>query len=355
MKKLLFMSVASSVFVVFGCSSDSKDKADQSSVSAASEANSIVSVASISADAVDSTIGDAMQALSDGSDSAAGLSLIAPGSTDVTRTASCELSGESAVQTLIRTMTKTMEKDGPRMTMVHTLKGEDSKIRTFSQPGVQLACNGEQKVPEIDWSKDVAGITMSAQIKRAMTHTITTTKLANGDVREFIRTSSAEGTRTHKWLSAVKDAAASTITVEKEVTSSMTLIRNVTNRNGAEETIQMTLATKDGSPLKIQMVRDSENWDLKSRTIQSGTLVAARLGDGRIESAFKDLLITFAEEECSLVSGEVTATIYKEGESVAAKTLVFKVVNGEYSLGDSVIGEVPDFVMTPCEKTDIVD
>ena len=363
MKQNLMIVTVGSMFLVLGCSTSSKNKNSASagtSASAVSADNSIVSVSGVSADAVDTTIGDGLEAMADGSDGssnavALALTATAPDADGITRTVTCEEKDYSAIETVSRTFEKTVEKQTARMTMSNSISGEDTRIRTFSQEGATIACDEQTGKAQIDWLKVAAGLTMEAQIKRAMTHELSITHLKNGNANSFKRSVTSEGDRKHRWLSVTDDKSAGTVTMEKEVTSSMVNTRNVINRNGVEETIELILATKDQDPLKIQVVHDRQSWEIKTRTIHSGTMVTSRSGDGRIESTFKELKISLAGDECNLVSGQVTAVIYKEGEQNAVKTLTFKVVDGDYTLNDSVAGEVAEFVMTPCGKESVAD
>jgi hypothetical protein len=217
-----------------------------------------------------------------------------------------------------------------------------------------VTCGPNNRAASIDWSSDLAGLKMQLEFERSRTMTMSTTNKKKGRTWEHNRSFSAAGTRTVEW-GAVDASATTDLVREKSVVSSVNRKIQAKNKKGETKSIDLVVKTAEAAPLKVRVERDKTSKELKKKTIKSGTIVATRNADGRVEGTFSDVVLTFDGKECVGESGSVVTKFYNEGSEEAVKTLKLTIDGGVYTIKDEVSGEEKELAEIGCDAEDLAN
>lgn len=201
----------------------------------------------------------------------------------------------------------------PRMGVetVATASGSLGRVWT-AQTGVTLACNGAATHVQLNWANDTVvnglSVTQTGTRGRNATRTIT---LSSGLTRTKRNVFTAYGTRSVSWATG-DGVSGVTVSRTKTISSNVTRQGTVTDRDGSDQTFTTNVKTATGAPLVVNVVRSSSApYTLKSKTVKSGTVVATRSGNDRIEFAFADVVYDLTSSTpCLPASGAVTVNYY---------------------------------------------
>jgi hypothetical protein len=198
----------------------------------------------------------------------------------------------------------------------------------------------------------MVGLKLEAAFNRSHTVTIGMEWLTSGKVSSKINSLNAAGSRTVTW--SAHEVGETTVTDVKTIETQVTRSHLVMNSKGEKVNMEWQLATKEGAPLEVEVVRNQASRELVSKSIKSGTLVSIRKNDGKIESQFDNFKLSFAAGSCKFESGTVTLSFYKEGEESAVRNYKLAIDSeGGAMLTDVATGaEVSDFEVAPCSMVD---
>jgi hypothetical protein len=341
--------------LIASCGSKDDERDNSGAITPINSSTSFVTDSNVAEQSVQANMDDALEALADSSISTTtlGAALLGNSSTtsmDKENIRKCEEVGQTAVVTVSRLLDRSRSLDLPRRTFTLTHEGENSLVRTWSNSSAAIVCNDAKKYAKIDWDSQLTGLALEAAFTRSLTISGTVLNKKTNVTTTVSNSHSAEGKRNISWTAHTEDATAGTVTEEKTISSSVTRKHTVTNKKGETVNMQLTVATKDGSPLVVNAVHDKTTKALKEKTIKSGVMVATRTGDGKMESTFDNFKLTFTAGSCSFAAGTVTVAIYKEGEATAAKTYKLEVsADGETVLTDTATSTAAtDFNLSPC-------
>lgn len=314
--------------------------------------SSIVEDEALSQESFEGSMSDALATLSDSNETSESATLALANhetNRDTIKDRSCEKKEDGSVVVLAeRSIDRTFEIERPRLTATHTIKGSHSMERIWTAD-FAIDCT-EGDTVNVDWKSDVAGLKLVANVSRSLENEHTLTHTSGRSVERSV-TIKAEGQREIEWLAS--EEADGLITRDKVVKSSMTRSVKTDNSKGVEKDLNFTVETKEDAPFEIQVVRNASTLALQSKTIASGTLVATRANDGRVESTFENLKMTFADGACQLATGKVTASFFKEGSDSADKSYELTIVDGVATLKDVNSGEeIEDFDLPGCSLSD---
>ncbi len=274
-------------------------------------------------------------------------------------TRSCVTDGNNAVVTIATTMDRSVSVDRPNMSMSRTVTGASSQTRTWSMSkegaAVAVTCGPNKRAASIDWSSDLAGLKLQLEFERSRSHSTKMTNKKKNKTKEHSRSFSASGTRTIEW-GAVDSAESTALVREKTVSSNVNRKFNAINKKGETKEVELSVKTAESAPLKVRVVRDKTTKALQKKTIKSGTIVATRNKDGRAESTFADVVLSFDGTECVGESGSIVTKFYAEGSDVAVKSLKLTLDGGVYTLTDGDSGDDKgEIAEIGCDAEDFAD
>lgn len=350
--------IISSLFclgLVTGCGSSGSSRENGSGISADS---SIIQDESLRKETMSATVSEGMEAIEDAnSDSGATALRLAEPENNSTWTRTCEEEDKTAKVSLTGSIDKSFTKSTQRIEFTRSMTGEHNATRVWSYPDSDTAvtCAEGGKFAKIDWSADITGLQLDATFKRSREISATHKVLATDRTRTAKLSFSAEGTREIKWTSQSLSDDGTVLTRTKEIASSTARTHVKENSKGANKEISFTVATKDGANLVVEDARATETLQRQSQKIVSGTLVVSRAGDGRVESAFDNLLMDFSSAAtCNIKSGTVTTTFYGEGSDDASSSYKIEFVGGDATVTDVETNEeVADVDLPDCDDFDL--
>lgn len=358
MKHLIAITVVSSFLMSCGKGQDRKQNEGTNSESS----SSLASDSEIAQASVESIVTDSYEAMVE--QGGAGSSLLLNGSEkDGTDSSvynrACEQQGDNAVVTISTEMNRAVNVSKTNMTMSRTISGSSKQTRTWSRSKdgatVAVACGSGKKAAAIDWKSDIAGLKLDLSFERSRSHVVKMENKKNGKSFEHSRSFSASGTRSVVWGAVDSTSSSSDIVRSKNVTSSVNRKFKAKNKQGEEKEVELTIKTKDLAPLSVVVERDSSTMALKKKTIKSGTLVATKNSDGRMESSFSNVVLTFDGKECLGESGSIETKIFAQDSEEPVKTLVLSIDQGVYTLKDSSSGEEKEVDSIGCDAEDFAD
>ena len=349
MNNISLSLVAALALTFVGCgAAQERNQTEQSEAQTAGSAKSVSSNSELSAAAVETVLTDSFESLLTQNSSGASLSLAGDEAADSgdksVYSRACVVEGDTAKVSISTTMDRSMTKDRPNMSMSRTVSGSSTQTRIWSMTksgvAVPVLCGPNNKAALIDWSGDLAGMKLDVSFERSRSHSISMTNKKKGKEKtwEHSRSFSASGNRKIEW-SAVDAAVTTAIVREKTISSNVNRTVNVTKKDGSKEELAFAVKTSDDAPLKVRVERDKTTKALQKKTIKSGTIVATRNTDGRIESSFSDVVLSFDGKECVGDSGSVVTKFYAEGSAEPVKQLKLTIDGGVYTLTDLVTGE----------------
>jgi hypothetical protein len=327
--------------------------------------SSMVMDAQLNEEGVSASLTDALEAMADSFGiSAASSASLSLGELGILRrikkqreslySKSCELDGSNAVVSVEASIDRSRSFASRVRSADWSVTGSENITRTWSKEvddaAVQVNCDATNKYADIDWKGDLTGLNLDVSFERSREVSLTVVAKLENKSFSAERQFSAKGERSISWDGQLTSESGGEITRSKSVTSNVDRTHYRKNSKGEEKKIELNIKTEEESPLVIETVRNSSNFDLVSKNIKSGVLVGTRAGDGHIEATFSNLVSEFSEDECHLESGEVLYKLFKEGESEPAKSYKLLVVDGEISLVDVMSGEVKaDFEFENCD------
>jgi hypothetical protein len=250
-------------------------------------------------------------------------SFLAKSDADFTVARTCTASG--GVATVSETWSGTWSKTNSRtkVTVEMSAKASGTQSRVWTPPtGQSLSCHTTNNRANIDWSSEgvVNGLKLAIDTDRTRTRTmsITTTKKSKSKTIE----STAKGTRTITW--ATGTSTSTTVTRNKTISSSIARTMNKTE-DGVSTTKSVTVATKSGADLSVDVVRLKADGSLVTKTIKAGTLVATFADTSRVETTFENVVIDMTQDDpCTPTSGTITGSVYAVDATEATSTFTIK-------------------------------
>lgn len=346
-KKLVLLNVA---ILMLGCGR----KDDERTSAGIIGADSFVEDATLAQGAVEANVSDSMASLADANEDSSDAALwLADTHKDKIRDRKCEKVDDHHVNVTVGIdVDRSIDLSNARRELTRTVKGSADLIRSWSADNIPLDCT-EQNHVKLDWKGDITGLSLDVQVNR--THEMSqslTIKRTNKTITNE-RSFSAKGNRHISWLSSTEDATADTLTREKTISSSMTRTMHMQNVKGDVKDIEFNVATDEKAPLAITVVRKKSDGSLISKTIKSGIVIATRVGDGKVSSTFKNIVMKFDASTCALDSGTITTHFYKDGSDTAAKRYQLEGSDGVFVLTDLDSGaEIEDFEIPGCSLSD---
>jgi hypothetical protein len=274
-------------------------------------------------------------------------------------TKSCAVDGSNAVVTVSSEINHEIERDGKNVSFTRVMTGSGTQTRTWSRTkdgaAVSVECGPGGKSAKIDWKEeDLAGLKLDMEFSRTRSVESTMVNNRRGTTRTTTSSFSVSGKRSSLWGEVVDGAEQGFIVREKTVTSSVTRKLSAKNSQNLDRNLEFTVATAENAPLQVRVSRSISTSSVDSKLIRSGTIVASRVGDGRIETSFDNLLVKYSAGECAAASGSVTTKIFKEGSAEADRELKLTVTDGEVTLVDVSTGaEVEEFQFDACDPEDM--
>lgn len=233
---------------------------------------------------------------------------------DATHFKSFEKKCDGGVVTITSNVERSQKVENKNILRERSLKGSGNQVRTWKKDGAAVECAANGRHAKIDWSNP-AGLTLDLTLERARSQSFSITNKRRNTTWSRSSSFSLNGSRNVKWLSASKDDEK--IVRVKEITSNVNRTMVFKKKDGMEMTATVAVKTKDGAPLKVEIVRAaSVPHVLKQKTLQSGVLVSALKDGGRTETEFAGLVFGFdsMSKECSVQSGAFTVSYFdKDG------------------------------------------
>lgn len=314
--KLIALSLLLALTTACGLK-DENDDSQESSGSFTEEEN--LETVSLSLD-------ESMDLLADSGDDngESGLSLL-----EATVTKTCTPVDQTAKVEFKNVFDSTIENSSRFGSFKQTMQREASVTRLWSQAGVTIGCHSNGKNAQIDFTQGMEGLKTDIDFSRTSERSSTRTK-KNGTVVEKSMTMKSVGERTVAWESVTPGADGSVVRV-KSVTTQSTIERSTKSGEDVLRSMKASVSTAEGAPLKIAVEFASAlSGDPVSRTIQSGKILAAVEGKGRIESEFSNLKVKFSSEGCEPASGSVISSVFAEGETTASIVMKIEAEDGSY-------------------------
>ncbi len=277
-------------------------------------------------------------------------------------TRTCEEIAEdgSVVVNIEGTRDGSFTRAGRLVSVEQTFSLSQESKRTWHHPENALACSEGGKFIDLTRDADLTGASLQLEFSRESARTVSITRLRSGQSSTRSRRHSAEGRREISWLSHAADSEDGTLVRRSQVDNLVNRTHEIANTLGEEKVMNLSVSTKEGMPLVIETVRDSATGALRSKKIESGTLVTSRTGDARLETTLVDVVMQFEEGSCQVASGVITFSFFRalevtadSAESEAARVLVLTIADGDYELVDQSSNEVlEDFDFDGCQISD---
>ena len=300
----------------------------------------------LSVSAVETVMTDSIESLVTQSSSGASLALTSEkeGTDKSVYNRECKVDGNNAVVKISTTMDRSESIERPNVSMSRKISGASSQTRIWSKSkdgaAVAVVCGPNNKAAAIDWESDLAGMKLDLTFERSRSNAVSITNKKRNKTFERSRSFSASGSRTISWGTLdTANTDASIIVREKTVVSNVNRKIKAVNKKGETNDLEFSVKTAADAPLLVRVERDKTTKALKKKTIKTGTVVATRVTDGRIESTFSDVVLTFDGDKCVGDSGSVLTKFYAEGGTEAVKSLKLTIQDGVYSLTDALTGE----------------
>jgi hypothetical protein len=357
MKNLLIVSAvfATSAGCVISCGGKSDNAGGTSPVTA----SQLISDSQLTAGIVNATHGDALAAASDQGASGARFELLTGDSdndsTNVTKTCAASADGKSAVVTVSATVNRTRAKTsgGGRVTVSATRTGSSTATRTWSRTdGTTVSCNGAATGANVNFQSP-SGLKLDISFERSRndSQTYTGPKLTRSSSKSF----SASGKREVTWSSndTTSDTTTTYVRNKSVIIKDTTYNLSMTNKDGGNTSSSVTMATADGAPLVVKVVRNKSSHAVESKTFVSGQLVAKKDSDATITTTYNNLKVKFSDSSCSIESGSANVVV-TDAAGATLKTMTLGLnSDGDGSLEDSSGSEVEGFSLDPCDSEDV--
>lgn len=260
----------------------------------------------------------------------------------------CEVQSDgSAKVTITSDMNFNKSLPTARMSWTSKMSGSSLETRLWSKTG-GVACAGNNTYAAIDWNADITGVSLVAHVERSREHVVTQTNLVRNTTMSRSRSFSIKGDRN------VSFSAASTtggqITRTKQVSGKVTNSFKFVDKNGQEQSGELTSETVQGYPLVINVIRNAASKELVSREIVSGKRINTSADGSKVEVSFTNFLIGGEGETCALQSGALSLR-YLSASDAAIKVVACTVDTGALSCTDDA-GAVVEIENPSCDPLD---
>lgn len=231
----------------------------------------------------------------------------------------------------------------PKVSISYHQSGTETYTNRWTKTGGTVECNAAGLAARVDWSQP-DGLSLVSERTRHREQSMEMTA-KNGTSRKRSAVYDVTGKRTTSWSHL---DVAGAVGLRAEVSGDIKRKATVAKMDGSKIAMESQVATKSGSPLAIETVRDKTTHDWVSRTIKSGTVVTTQTKDSRMESTFSGVTIT-PDGGCMPVSGAITGSIFRlngdTAETKASRTFTVTFEDGQatikYDNGDQAAYE-PD-------------
>lgn len=320
-----YISLAIACFILNACGNKDSDRDEGTPASYTSQETA--------ANSSSSNLEEAMDILSDSdqeNSNATALALTEP-TRELTRT--CVVEGATAKVNINASFEANLTKETRLGSVVQTFTKTADMTRIWSKEGSSVACNANGLYAEVTFAPVMTGTKTEITFNRKGERSVSTT-LKNGTKVSRGVTTEVEGSRNVIWVSQTQGSGTS-IVRSKIVSSTATRGKTETDRSGAKSDEESTVETLSAAPLAIDVTYPSAiSTTASSRLIKSGTIKAATVGQGRIESDFQNLLVSFSDTGCQPESGKVVSRIYAEGVETPARIIQIEASAGVYVATD---------------------
>lgn len=224
---------------------------------------------------------------------------------DMVRFRECVEDGNKAVVTMKHSFSHERNFERQKLKGITKSSFLQERTRSWSKEGAAVKCSPNKKSAAIAWT-DLKGYDLAVSFKGEKSHEQTLTQLKKNVTMTHSQSRSNTGTRGIKWIDVVKDET--NITLTKQVTNSSERKMSATNKKGETKSWESSVATVEGAPLMITVVRDAKTNELKTRTIKSGSIAGTAKDGTKIETKFENVVYE-RESRCNAVSGKLTGSI----------------------------------------------
>ena len=270
--------------------------------------------------------------------------------------ASCASANNQAVVTIKGSVNKSLSRTSAngKLTSTHTVVGSSTLTRTWSRTdGSAVACGADKKAAAVNWTSP-AGLVLDMQFNRQRDNSI---KIVGPKNQTTAGTSfQSSGTRKVTWAANSTSADTSTSYFRnKSVVANATRAQHVTDKNGVDQSVNLSMQTKDSDPLVVQVERSVADNSLIGRTFVSGTMIAndSSDGSGRVETSYSNLKVNIVSGSCQMVSGSAAVNVYDSASALLKSYSLSVDSNGDPQLLDSNGTPVDNFVLDVCDPEDL--
>jgi len=308
--------------------------------------------------AVAASFSEALSSLSDGNLSPSTTSLALANPSDTVTSKSCSVSGDKAVVDISLERSLSWEKQLRRFLVSMSSSIKSQLTRTWSKEGTAIACN--DKSAAIDFESNLEGYQLDVKINRTIERSFQRKNTQTSETVARSYSASVEGERSVSWIKQEVNADGS-ISREREVSFKLDRTSSFQAKDGSNQALALSLTTAENDPLHVINTWDtlSKGRQLLSQEIKSGTILAEKAGDAKIEASFSAIKLTFSSSSCQVMSGQMSAKLYPAGSSEASKSFLLSAEDGVVTVQDVTDPanpkDVEDFEYSPCDIRDFKD
>jgi len=240
-------------------------------------------------------------------------------------------SATDGVVTVSRTFSgsQTLELETTKLEISSAVTETGTLSRVWDHPTETLACSGSKA--SVNFANDtvVNGLTVTQTVDRERSATRTITHKTTGISKTKTNSSTVEGTRTVIWATGSGEASG-VVTRLKSITSNIDRTATITKKDETNETFTVNVATKEGSPLSVEVLRSATSpYAATQKTIKSGVVVSTKTGSQKIESSFDDVVYDVdGSNPCLPTSGSITVSTFIP-ETATTASSVYTITFGE--------------------------
>lgn len=321
MKNTISLCLASSIFAVIGCGSQSSKKifpleaADLQSELAALASNEALSAA----------------AAGDGNGSSAlSLALANESSPYKSLTRSCEAQADGTAKVTI-TSESNFEKDlsNARISRSQKVSGSGTQTRLWSKvDGTPVTCSSDGQHANIGWNADLSGVNLKVNIQRTQLATMTQTNIKKNLTTSRSRSSSLVAERNVTFVSFTNNGTQ--IVQTKNVSGQSTRSFKFIDKNGQEQSGSLST---EGS-IQVKITRLAATNSLVSREVVSGERTSTGADGSKVQATYTNFVVTGEGESCSAESGTLVLK-YTSATGTIAQTLTCSPESGALNCTDS--------------------
>jgi hypothetical protein len=175
--------------------------------------------------------------------------------------------------------------------------------RVWSLAGTAVPCDEEAKHVVVDW-KQVSGLSLEVSFKRGRGGVAGYMAPLKDESELVINGIVAEGNRSIQFNSALSSD-------RTEIVRDSIVKSNVTRyfKAKGDKEVKLHVKTAESAPLVVQAILNDQDFNLKSRTIKSGTLIATRANGAIIEANFENVQFVRGDNCMRPASGAISGKV----------------------------------------------